>query len=285
MLLRYPLYLNNRKEKDTLYLKITEIKKISSFFYLCSWFYVNVYLFFKFIFLFMIKFSSEKKIIDDLYSSSSIDDINVHFTKLCNHFHIERFALAKISDNKRSPFLRENKFEIFDTYPKEWMNMYIKKNFYEFDPVYKLIDQTYFPQTWHVNDFNNLSDPERKIFEIASDFSISTGTTIPIKNIDASKIYFTSADRIIHHPEVLYILSHAARIYWDVYQKQISNISFTQLTQKEKEIFLLKKQGLLSKNIADNLNISMATVAFHLKNIRQKLKCSRTEQAVYSYNQ
>lgn len=233
----------------------------------------------------MIKFSSEKKIIDDLYSSSSIDDINVHFTKLCNHFHIERFALAKISDNKRSPFLRENKFEIFDTYPKEWMNMYIKKNFYEFDPVYKLIDQTYFPQTWHVNDFNNLSDPERKIFEIASDFSISTGTTIPIKNIDASKIYFTSADRIIHHPEVLYILSHAARIYWDVYQKQISNISFTQLTQKEKEIFLLKKQGLLSKNIADNLNISMATVAFHLKNIRQKLKCSRTEQAVYSYNQ
>lgn len=230
----------------------------------------------------MLKISSEKKLIDDLYSSSSIEDLNENFTQLCNCFYIERFAVAKISDKQNLSLLKENKFEIFDTYPKEWMDMYVKKKFYEFDPVYKLIDQSYLPQTWHVNDFINISEKERKFFEIASNFSICSGTTIHIKNNDASTVYFTSVDRIIYHPEVLYILSHAIRIYWDVYQKHISNLAFLQLTQKEKEIFLLKKQGLLSKNIASDLNISMATVAFHLKNIRQKLKCSRTEQAVYS---
>ncbi len=140
----------------------------------------------------------------------------------------------------------------------------------------------YLPQSWHINNFTNISEEQRKILDMASSFSICSGTTIPIKRNNNSLMYFTSTDRIIHHPEVLYLFSYALTVYWDIYQKIVDNLKLAQLTEKEKEVLFLKKKGLLSKNISSDLNISMATVAFHLKNIRQKLKCSRTEQAIYN---
>ena len=52
------------------------------------------------------------------------------------------------------------------------------------------------------------------------------------------------------------------------------------LTKREMEILKLIRQGLLSKEIADQLNISIYTVNNHRKNILTKLKANNILEAI-----
>ena len=53
-----------------------------------------------------------------------------------------------------------------------------------------------------------------------------------------------------------------------------------QLTSREKDILLLIGQGLLSKEIADKLNVSIHTVNNHRKNILMKLEVNNSIEAL-----
>jgi Response regulator containing a CheY-like receiver domain and an HTH DNA-binding domain len=53
-----------------------------------------------------------------------------------------------------------------------------------------------------------------------------------------------------------------------------------QLTNREKEILLLIRQGFLSKEIADRLHISIYTVNNHRKNILSKLDVDNVMEAI-----
>ncbi|WP_280745237.1 MULTISPECIES: LuxR C-terminal-related transcriptional regulator [unclassified Parabacteroides] len=53
-----------------------------------------------------------------------------------------------------------------------------------------------------------------------------------------------------------------------------------QLTKREKEILLLIRQGFLSKEIANKLNISIYTVSNHRKNILTKLEVDNVMEAI-----
>jgi len=53
-----------------------------------------------------------------------------------------------------------------------------------------------------------------------------------------------------------------------------------QLTAREKEILILIRQGLLSKEIADKLNVSIFTVNNHRKSILAKLKADNAIEAI-----
>ena len=52
------------------------------------------------------------------------------------------------------------------------------------------------------------------------------------------------------------------------------------LTNRELEVLRLMKQGLLSKEIADTLQISINTVNSHRQNILQKLKAKNSAEAI-----
>ena len=55
---------------------------------------------------------------------------------------------------------------------------------------------------------------------------------------------------------------------------------FNILSSREKEILLLIKKGLLRKEIADTLHISIHTVNTHRQNILQKLSVNNSMEAV-----
>ena len=59
-----------------------------------------------------------------------------------------------------------------------------------------------------------------------------------------------------------------------------SAVAETQLTPREKEILLLIRRGFLSKEIADQLNLSVYTVSNHRKNILEKLKANNSIEAI-----
>ena len=66
----------------------------------------------------------------------------------------------------------------------------------------------------------------------------------------------------------------------EVQQLALYEARFNILSSREKEILLLIKRGLLSKEIADTLHISIHTVNTHRQNILQKLSVNNSMEAV-----
>lgn len=62
----------------------------------------------------------------------------------------------------------------------------------------------------------------------------------------------------------------------------VSTFTDKQLTNREKEILLLIRQGFLSKEIADKLKLSIYTVNNHRKNILAKLNVANSIEAINS---
>ncbi len=60
-----------------------------------------------------------------------------------------------------------------------------------------------------------------------------------------------------------------------------SHPSINLITAREKEVLLMIRQGLLSKEIADRLHISIYTVNNHRKNILTKLKANNAMEAIH----
>lgn len=64
--------------------------------------------------------------------------------------------------------------------------------------------------------------------------------------------------------------------------QRVASVEAT-LTPQEIEIAALIREGLLSKDIAERLNISITTVNFHRRNIREKLHLRNTRSNLRSY--
>ena len=70
-------------------------------------------------------------------------------------------------------------------------------------------------------------------------------------------------------------------IIFDVYvAKKKTSVVSSEFTEREREIIYLCRDGLLCKEIADRLNISINTVNNHKKNIFQKLGINNTMEMV-----
>ena len=55
------------------------------------------------------------------------------------------------------------------------------------------------------------------------------------------------------------------------------------LTPREIEIMTLLSKGLLNKEMADSLSLSLNTIKIHLKNIYQKLEVNNRLEAIIKY--
>ena len=82
-----------------------------------------------------------------------------------------------------------------------------------------------------------------------------------------------------HEPEIikshLYNFKTGEQIFID-----LSDTLDEPLTNRELEVLRLMKQGLLSKEIANTLKVSINTVNTHRQNILQKLKANNSIEAV-----
>ena len=72
-----------------------------------------------------------------------------------------------------------------------------------------------------------------------------------------------------------------ASVIYDVYVAKKKTIKVTsEFTEREKEIILLCSEGLICKEVADRLKMSINTVNTHKKNIFQKLGINNTMEMV-----
>lgn len=62
--------------------------------------------------------------------------------------------------------------------------------------------------------------------------------------------------------------------------KSVTSAFIQHISKREQQVLILTATGLNPAHIADNLNISSATVTQHLRNIRVKLNVRNTTHAV-----
>lgn len=68
-------------------------------------------------------------------------------------------------------------------------------------------------------------------------------------------------------------------------RKQVSAVESEKLTAREIEILSFLEQGLANKAIAEQMNLSVDTVKFHIKNIYLKLQVSSRAELIAKYKQ
>ena len=199
-----------------------------------------------------------EQMVESLGESSDLNELNINIKKIFESFDIEKFSIAGYCDNE---------FQIFDTYPPDWMSHYISSQYHFHDPILSW-NKIRLPFSWSSNKIKNLTPTQERLFSVAHDFGINTGITLSVPS-QTGQIFLTLLDHENHHPFALYALSLAAQSYWHFTQITKAKTLLSLLTAREREIIFLKTKGLAMKTVATTLNISESTVVFHLTNIKK----------------
>lgn len=94
-----------------------------------------------------------------------------------------------------------------------------------------------------------------------------------------------SAIRDVHNGGAPMSFSIARRVLNHFERKTIQTKDFEELTKREEEIIQLLSLGLLYKEIADKIFISIDTVKKHVGNIYRKLHVNNKVEAINKFNQ
>lgn len=213
-----------------------------------------------------------------LVESNSTEKINHQFTKICENFSVNQFAIGRIFDLGN----QEKRMESFDTCPHGWMSHYISNQYYMYDKMLEW-KNIKLPFSCTIDSLLKTTNPiQKRLYQDAIDFGIRQGTVIPQLS-SHNEQRFLGILGVVPCPEVVQVLSVSCQLYWDTKRKLESRHVLSQFTSRELEVLFLKSQGMPIKVLADRLAISDSTVVFHLKNARNKLKATSIDHALYLF--
>ncbi|MER9883612.1 LuxR family transcriptional regulator [Mesorhizobium sp. M0118] len=171
-------------------------------------------------------------------------------------------------------------------YPRGWQDRYIETDYQKIDPIIKMsrasVDAFRWIEVYH--------DPkttlnERKVIDEAAMFGVRSGISVPLHSRDGVVSIMSFAqffDRHVHNRTITYLQMAALHFH-----KQVTKLSSPipgedapNLSLREKECILWTARGKSSWEISMILGISINTVNFHMKSLRQKFGTSSKIVAV-----
>ncbi len=159
-----------------------------------------------------------------------------------------------------------------NTLPSEWVNRYTSKGYMMMDPVIRWVYSNSGTVRW--SDIP-VDDP-RLILQDAKKFDLNYGLAISCQGEgeDGQRSFgsFCRSDREFSDDEV--------RILHQIMGELHESFSPPKnLTKAELEVLIMVKDGLLMKQIADDLGISLGAVKQRLKNAKFKLRAKTSSHA------
>ena len=182
--------------------------------------------------------------------------------------------------------------ELFnDSYPQEWMEIYIEKSFQQIDPVVKSHFASFQPQIWsQIYREQPYIDPE--FINLSNDFGLFDGACHGVRDAIVPRgsifsfagIATNESERILSIIDIITPHLHFAlkNYYREQRKKSILEEAplSVQLSEREKEVLNWLKVGKTNWEISMILNISEHTIKFHVYNIQQKLNAATRGYAV-----
>ncbi len=156
--------------------------------------------------------------------------------------------------------------------PIEWVKIYTSQGFMLHDPLMKWVYTHTGAVRWSAID---IEDP-REILRLASTFSLKYGVAVSCVDNDQtgqrSFGTFARSDREFTDEEIHQLSEEILRLH-------VETKPPTNLTNAEKEVLAMVKNGLLLKQMAVELGVSQGAVKQRLKNAKIKLKAKNSAQA------
>lgn len=183
---------------------------------------------------------------------------------------------------------RDNSFFAF-RYPGEWVDYYTEQDYQHIDPYLRQVLKGQGPFDWqeHIEPLkreNQLLRNQLVLLEEGKSVGIAQGFSVPVENdtLAPSCISFcgSDVDRTAGARHMLHLMS----LYFHSALKRLKlgdtePAGFPKLSMREIEVLQWFAVGKSAWDISQLLDISEATVRFHMANIRKKYRVTSTVHA------
>lgn len=165
------------------------------------------------------------------------------------------------------------------TYPHEWTNVYLSRNYFDVDPVIALSRTGFLPVDW--SDLKRTSATAGALFKEARSFGLGRhGLSLPVRgpNGERSILSVTSdaAGKVwsrLRNSSVrdLHVFAHCLHEKAISLSSRRTGSAYKTLSRREKQCLELLARGKLIKRVASDLGISESAVRLYLRSARRKL--------------
>lgn len=168
-----------------------------------------------------------------------------------------------------------------------WLETYLEEQLYKNDPsiafALRGVRGVYWDQAFSKD---KLSRGGQKVISVAESYGLGDGfmTPVPLLSGDVVIVAF-QGERLNHDPDVEAVLRGLAGYYGTeghrlAVKSQLKSAEFAALTMRQLQVLHLAALGCKNSEIADELEISEATVSFHLAGARARLGAKNTKEAL-----
>lgn len=144
-----------------------------------------------------------KKLLEKIESESHEEAVFDVLKELCMHFSIENVALAIFAKEAYGG----KSFFVYENYPKNWGQHYLKNNFFAHDPIFNALREVALPFEWNVEKFQNVTDMQKRLLSESKDFGINFGVTVPLIPYRTFHGFVTVLNQSSLHYDILHSLS------------------------------------------------------------------------------
>lgn len=206
----------------------------------------------------------------------SMDDLRTFVTRLLQRYDLRHAVYHAVALPTRA---EANPVAVF-TYPEQWAQHYIEKNYFAVDPVVGAAATNLLPFDW--SRLDRRGPRAKQLFGEANEFGIGRqGLTFPIRGPTGDHALFTVTSDLKPNEweklRKLYMRDFQLLAHF-VHGKVLEfehGITFPvkQLSSREREVLSWAARGLQNDAIAHKLGLSESAVRAYFASARHKLNC------------
>lgn len=228
--------------------------------------------------------SRQSDCLSEITQADSMDNLRQFLFEFCSIYGL---ANAVFHVTQIAAVLQQNPL-ILLTYPPEWVETYVARDYFSIDPVVQAGRVGFLPFDWSSLD---LTSPQTaSLFREAETFDVGRyGVTLVIRGPHGERSLFTVTSNlrgseweklrgsIIGDLQVIaYYLHEQSLILSGLREQGVGR----RLSKREAQCLELLAQGMLPKQITSRLGISESAVRLYLSSSRRKLHVGTTNQAI-----
>jgi DNA-binding CsgD family transcriptional regulator len=177
---------------------------------------------------------------------------------------------------------------IINNYPDDWTRYYLERGYIAVDPVFASIQSHWSPIVWDcLPEMVSLDGVQKRVMDEASESGLHNGVSIPLHGPNGDAFIVSMASDYAGDVGVRQNLGQvrlvAAQFFFslgDIWKAKGWASQVPSLTPRERECMQWTAVGKSAWEIGQILNISEATVRFHLSNAFARLGASNRIAAV-----
>lgn len=224
-----------------------------------------------------------------LKNATHIDEVNIALRAILKQYNISMFTYTFYSLNPHSK--EKIKYDACSENYIGWHQHYLAEHYDEIDTTHNTVNKNSLPVFWDLREqVKSAKTQKEKQMRLDSiKFGVIKGLSIPLHGIHEDYANFLVAQNknetcLEKWEEIQYDIFIIAHYYHSYIQKFIfedpDSFNESCLSQREMQCLLLTAKQCSVEYIANELNISVRTVNFHLQNINKKLGTRNKHQSV-----